>query len=147
MLQAAASASAATIGPAETGFCNAPELPVESTVRAPTAYQDFCRANSGECELGGPTSLFWDPALQGVLERINTQVNAEIRFIPDMENLGREEVWNYPDSGWGDCLRALVLPSMNPSLATMRRTDAALPGDADGSGAPDPPERLVTWAS
>ncbi|WP_418320313.1 transglutaminase-like cysteine peptidase [Piscinibacter sakaiensis] len=95
--------SAAADEPVERGICKSLDLAVESIDRAPTAYRVFCRANLGECELGGAPRLNWTPVLQHVLERINNQVNAEIRFITDIENLGREEVWSYPDGGWGDC--------------------------------------------
>ena len=35
--------------------------------------------------------------------RINRQINRAIRFASDMEQYGKEEYWEYPISGFGDC--------------------------------------------
>ncbi len=40
---------------------------------------------------------------QAALDKVNRDVNAEFRLTDDLEWRGKEEEWNYPSLGTGDC--------------------------------------------
>lgn len=107
--------------------CSQLALPISSIGPAPTAYLEFCAANSGACAKAGAEQVQWSHALQSLISDVHTAVNTEIRFITDQEDLGAEEVWRYPIHGWGDCedialekrrrLLSFGLPSAAMSMA------------------------------
>lgn len=51
----------------------------------------------------GSDMLEWTEAARLALTDVNRTVNAEIRFMPDPEWQGYEDVWSYPLAGHGDC--------------------------------------------
>ena len=78
-------------------------VPVAYIEDAPEPYRDFCIRNEGSCDLSGPEELEWTADLGMLLQETNTAVNGSVVFIPDPENSGLEESWDYPDDGRGDC--------------------------------------------
>jgi predicted transglutaminase-like cysteine proteinase len=96
-------ASIAAAASAAGGDCGPLDLPVDRIAAAPTAYVEFCATNPGHCEMKGPHLLTWDDSVAERLARVNGAVNAEIRFMPDQECIGVEELWRYPVNGIGDC--------------------------------------------
>lgn len=102
-----AGAMAATMAPdgasAVAPLCTALSLPVESVGPPPTAYREFCRANAGDCRMQGLTVLPETDEARNALRHVNSEVNAEIRFMLDRDSVGEEEVWRYPVEGRGDC--------------------------------------------
>lgn len=83
--------------------CMPMRLPIAHIDDAPRPYSDFCSKNEGACVLTGPAILEWSPSLHRQLRTTNEDVNASIRFVPDPENSGLEEVWDFPRQGEGDC--------------------------------------------
>lgn len=83
--------------------CVPMELPVARIEDPPSQYVAFCDRQAGACALDGDPVLDWTIELHRQLEAVNAAVNAEIEFIPDWENIGREEFWSYPADGAGDC--------------------------------------------
>jgi predicted transglutaminase-like cysteine proteinase len=96
----AAVARAGEVAPAP---CDPMALPIAAVGPAPTAYAEFCRDNPGDCTLRGPPQVPATPAVRAVLARVNVDVNAAVRFAPDTETAGEEELWRYPRRGRGDC--------------------------------------------
>mgnify|MGYP002846793331 FL=1 len=83
--------------------CTALTLPVARVESAPAPYADFCAREPGACDLDGAPVLPWSGSLAARLVSVNRSVNSEIRFVPDQERGGAEEVWSFPDDGEGDC--------------------------------------------
>ena len=78
-------------------------LTVAGVEPAPGPYVDFCHKEPNACALEGPETVDWSEELQDTLRSVNSAVNAEIKFLPDPENNGREESWDFPTDGIGDC--------------------------------------------
>lgn len=51
----------------------------------------------------GPEAIQLSSASRQVVIQINTLVNHDVIFALDSEQYNKEEYWNYPKSGWGDC--------------------------------------------
>ena len=51
----------------------------------------------------GSTVIELNTATLQVIEKIHREVNAEFRFIDDLEWRGKEDEWSYPVLGAGDC--------------------------------------------
>lgn len=83
--------------------CSALTLPVQAVSPPPTAYNDFCRLNPVDCRPQGPAIVAATEQLRQQLQRVNREVNAAVRFMPDTESVGQEEDWRYPSNGRGDC--------------------------------------------
>jgi predicted transglutaminase-like cysteine proteinase len=83
--------------------CAPMALPVERLTPPPSPYADFCAREPEACALEGDAVLAWSVPLHEQLSAINSAVNSEIRFTPDIGNSGREESWDFPVSGFGDC--------------------------------------------
>lgn len=66
-------------------------------------YDDFCRRNPKECDMTGPEVIELSPESRQAIIEINRLVNKDINFALDIEQYNKEEYWNYPKSGWGDC--------------------------------------------
>jgi len=93
-------------GPAATTeipYCMQMALPVARVENPPSQYTDFCARQAGACILGGDPVLVWTIELHREIEALNAAVNAEVEFIADPDNSGREEWWSYPEDGTGDC--------------------------------------------
>jgi len=71
----------------------------------PVGHYEFCQKLPGECTertpKQGPIEL--TRKLWAKIVSINNSVNTRITPRTDMEMWGKEEVWSYPDSGFGDC--------------------------------------------
>lgn len=67
------------------------------------SHVDFCRRHPGECDMSRPQILELSEEVSSLLNQVNTEVNAEIQFILDPDQYQKEEFWNYPISGAGDC--------------------------------------------
>lgn len=65
---------------------------------APTGFRLLCLNQPAECKGGGAASLPYAPAVMKTVERINAQVNAQIRPMAD----GTVDVWSINVSA-GDC--------------------------------------------
>jgi len=71
----------------------------------PIGHYDFCKIHPAECSIR-PSNL--DPArmtdgLWRKLTSVTAKVNAAVKPMSDLENYGKDEVWTYPDNGYGDC--------------------------------------------
>jgi predicted transglutaminase-like cysteine proteinase len=71
----------------------------------PIGFVTFCRENQDECR---PGRRFADriqltAAKFRVIEKINTEINAVVTPVTDMELYGKPEVWAYPADNKGDC--------------------------------------------
>lgn len=114
------------IGGPTAAACAPLRLAVQMVGPAPTAYREFCRANPPDCDLRGPSVLAADDTVCERLRRVNVEVNDQVRFVPDMESTGYEEVWRYPVRGRGDCednalekRRRLVAAGLSSAALTM----------------------------
>ena len=71
----------------------------------PVGHYEFCQKLPRECTertpKQGPIEL--TRKLWAKIVSINNSVNTRITPRTDMEMWGKEEVWSYPDSGFGDC--------------------------------------------
>lgn len=83
--------------------CSRLNLPEQLVGPPPMAYVEFCESNPGHCEMSGVQSQIWTPSLTEILSHVNQEVNAEIRYVPDLEWTGDEDRWSYPVKGAGDC--------------------------------------------
>lgn len=96
-------AVAAPAAAEEMPRCMPLTVPTAYVEEAPEPYRDFCLRNVESCRLSGPDILDWSPALSELLRATNEAVNASVAFVPDVENSGQVEIWDYPDEGRGDC--------------------------------------------
>ena len=71
----------------------------------PYGHVDLCQRDPGECDPGA-----WEEvrrpgkgAALAELDRVNREVNAEIKPVTDLEQYGVEDYWTIPRSGRGDC--------------------------------------------
>ena len=71
----------------------------------PVGHYDFCQLLPQECKQitrkQAPVEL--TRKLWATIVDINNAVNVKVSPRTDMEMWGKEEVWSYPDSGFGDC--------------------------------------------
>ena len=71
----------------------------------PVGHYEFCQKLPQECNERTPkqapselTRKLW-----ATIVAVNNSVNTRITPRTDMEQWGKEEVWSYPDTGFGDC--------------------------------------------
>ena len=71
----------------------------------PVGHYEFCQKLPQECNERTPkqapselTRKLW-----ATIVAVNNSVNTRITPRTDMEQWGKEEVWSYPDNGFGDC--------------------------------------------
>lgn len=88
-----------------TQDATSPYLRVFGVTPPPYGHVDFCMRDPAECGDGvlEETRRAGTPAALAELDRINRQVNAEIRPVTDMVQYGVEDYWTLPRSGKGDC--------------------------------------------
>lgn len=71
----------------------------------PVGHYEFCQRLPGECRqttpAGAPVEL--TRKLWATIVSVNNAVNVRVQPRTDMEMWGKEEVWSYPDNGFGDC--------------------------------------------
>jgi predicted transglutaminase-like cysteine proteinase len=116
-------ATTAPASPQDVPRCMSLAVPVAYVEDAPEPYRDFCNRNAGSCDLSGPEELEWTTELGALLRETNAAVNASVVFVPDPENSGLEESWDFPEEGRGDCedfvveKRRLLVEAGLPSAA------------------------------
>lgn len=104
----------------------------------PIGHYDFCKIHPAECSIR-PTDLaparmtdaFWRK-----LTTVTVKVNAAVKPMSDLDHYGKDEVWAYPDDGYGDCEDYVLekrreLSNMGISLADLLITVVRKP---DGEG-------------
>ncbi|RVC59217.1 MAG: transglutaminase [Mesorhizobium sp.] len=71
----------------------------------PVGHYEFCQKLPQECTERTPKQapIELTRKLWAAIVNINNSVNTRITPRTDMEMWGKEEVWSYPDSGFGDC--------------------------------------------
>ena len=71
----------------------------------PVGHYEFCQKLPQECNERTPKQapIELTRKLWAAIVNINNSVNTRITPRTDMEMWGKEEVWSYPDSGFGDC--------------------------------------------
>ena len=71
----------------------------------PVGHYEFCQKLPQECAQRTPKQapVELTRKLWASIVSINNSVNTRIVPRTDMEMWGKEEVWSYPDSGFGDC--------------------------------------------
>jgi len=91
--------SSHTIAPESTAMAEA------TVTMPPSGYLDYCMRNPAACpstarEATQPEVL--TPLRWAELDRVNTMVNASVRYVTDASLYNRNEYWTYPN-GRGDC--------------------------------------------
>ncbi|UVK36782.1 transglutaminase-like cysteine peptidase [Mesorhizobium sp. AR10] len=71
----------------------------------PVGHYEFCRQLPQECNERTPKQapVQLTRKLWATIVNINNSVNTRVMPRTDMEQWGKEEVWSYPDNGFGDC--------------------------------------------
>jgi predicted transglutaminase-like cysteine proteinase len=71
----------------------------------PVGHYEFCQKLPQECNQRTPDQapVELTRKLWATIVNINNSVNTRITPRTDMEQWGKEEVWSYPDNGFGDC--------------------------------------------
>ncbi len=82
-----------------------PYMRVFGVTPPPYGHVEFCLREPAECRDSIPeeTRRSATPAAMAELDRVNRQVNAEIKPVTDREQYGVEDYWTLPRSGKGDC--------------------------------------------
>ena len=98
---ASASANALHLNPAQPD--KAPNMQTFGQTTIPVGYYELCRRLATECSRPAVSDSVeltrerWSQML-----KVNTQVNASVKPMTDLENFGVEERWAYPKAV-GDC--------------------------------------------
>ncbi|MER9004871.1 MULTISPECIES: transglutaminase-like cysteine peptidase [unclassified Mesorhizobium] len=99
----------------------------------PVGHYEFCQKLPQECAQRTPKQapVELTRKLWAAIVDVNSSVNTRIVPRTDMEMWGKEEVWSYPDSGFGDCedyalekrreLMALGVPAGNLLMTVARQ--------------------------
>ena len=71
----------------------------------PVGHYEFCQKLPQECAQRTPKQapVELTRKLWAAIVNVNNSVNTRIVPRTDMEMWGKEEVWSYPDNGFGDC--------------------------------------------
>jgi predicted transglutaminase-like cysteine proteinase len=71
----------------------------------PVGHYEFCQKLPQECNERTPKQapVELTRKLWATVVNINNSVNTRIKPLTDIEQWGKEEVWSYPDTGFGDC--------------------------------------------
>lgn len=80
-------------------------MAVASVTMPPSGYLDYCMRSPAECPSQERTAVQPEPltaARWADLDRVNTLVNASVRYVTDASLYNRSEYWTYPN-GRGDC--------------------------------------------
>jgi predicted transglutaminase-like cysteine proteinase len=92
--------------PSAPGLMAATPMPASNVaVAVPPGFISFCMRFPAQCQApeNGPHSVAIDAGSWLVLETVNQSVNRAIRPMDDQRHYGREEYWNIPTDGFGDC--------------------------------------------
>jgi predicted transglutaminase-like cysteine proteinase len=104
----------------------------------PIGHYDFCKSHPAECNIH-PANLAPAKMTDGLwrkLTGVSAKVNAAVKPMSDLDHYGKDEVWAYPDDGYGDCEDYVLekrreLARMGMSLADLLITVVRKP---DGEG-------------
>lgn len=80
-------------------------MAVAAVTMPPSGYLDYCMRSPAECPSQERTAIQPEPltaARWSDLDRVNTMVNASVRYVTDAALYNRSEYWAYPN-GRGDC--------------------------------------------
>ena len=71
----------------------------------PVGHYEFCQRLPNECRQMTPAEapIELTRKLWATMVAVNNTVNISVQPRTDMEMWGKEEVWSYPDNGFGDC--------------------------------------------
>jgi predicted transglutaminase-like cysteine proteinase len=71
----------------------------------PIGHYEFCKLNPAECsiKLRDPGPLHLTDATWKEITKVNMLVNSSVKAMSDYDHYGKDEVWAYPDDGYGDC--------------------------------------------
>lgn len=106
----AAGALASAIVPSEAAaqaFLPEPAYQLVSTgaARPVPAWHGFCERHPVECavDIREDETIKLTPETWRLIQRINREVNKEIKPMTDIEQWGVIDSWDFPDTGYGDC--------------------------------------------
>ncbi|UVC13572.1 transglutaminase-like cysteine peptidase [Mesorhizobium onobrychidis] len=76
-----------------------------SRTTQPVGHYEFCQKIPQECNQRTPkrAPIELTRKLWAKIVSINNSINSKIAPRTDMELSGKEEIWSYPNSGFGDC--------------------------------------------
>lgn len=66
-------------------------------------YADFCSRNPRECDAFGKSVISFNEFPRELFILINQEVDADIKFAEDREEYNKEDYWDFPVNGRGDC--------------------------------------------
>jgi predicted transglutaminase-like cysteine proteinase len=71
----------------------------------PIGHYYFCKLHPGECNIhpGDLQPLKVSKAVWHEIVKVNDAVNRNVKPMSDYDHYGKDEVWAYPDDGFGDC--------------------------------------------
>jgi predicted transglutaminase-like cysteine proteinase len=88
-----------------TAYAGAGFMHTAARTTQPVGHYELCQQSRQECRQAtpkqAPTEL--TRKLWATIVSINNTVNIKVTPRTDMEMWGKEEVWSYPDTGYGDC--------------------------------------------
>ena len=103
-------ALASLVAPAETAAQSllpepAYQLASTGSARPVPAWHGFCERHPVECAVDAsePESITLTPSIWRLIERVNREVNAQIKPMTDIEQWGVVDSWDFPKTGYGDC--------------------------------------------
>lgn len=112
----------------QINFTHVAYAPVSAQTSVPIGHHEFCRIHRSEC---GANDRVVDAVLLNEerweqLVGVNNAVNRDIVPVTDLELYQVEELWAYPDDGYGDCedialakRRQLIAAGWEPSTLLM----------------------------
>ncbi len=88
-----------------TAYAGASFMHTGSRTTQPVGHYEFCQQLPQECRQKTPNQAPTEltRTLWATIVAVNNAVNTTVTPRTDMEMWGKEEVWSYPTSGFGDC--------------------------------------------
>jgi predicted transglutaminase-like cysteine proteinase len=126
-------AAALTMGLAGVAYAGPSYMPTAGRTTQPVGHYEFCQKLPEECNEVTPKQppVELTRKLWAQIVAVNNSVNTTVQPRTDMEMWGKEEVWSYPDSGFGDCedyalekrreLMKLGVPAGNVLMTVVRQ--------------------------
>lgn len=106
VLGAGLPAALCMVGQASAGNVSAPGsvMVTGGLTSQPIGHYEFCQANPRECAMRPSAArAHMTQSLWTLLQTVNLGVNDTVKPVSDIDLYGRDEVWAYPDGGFGDC--------------------------------------------
>ena len=71
----------------------------------PIGHYDFCKIHQNECDIhpADQRPLRASEKVWREIVEVNDTVNRKVKPMSDTDHYGKDEVWAYPDDGFGDC--------------------------------------------